>query len=71
MKKLLSRLSLASPVLLLATQASAHPSGHTALSTTEVLSHLFASPYHALMTVGIFLVLVFIIHNVSYANQSE
>ena len=71
MKKLLSHLSLATPALLLATQASAHPSGHSALSTTEIFSHLFASPYHTSIMVGILIAVAFLTRKVFYANQSK
>ena len=70
LKKTLSRLSLAIPALLAATQANAHPSGHAELSTTQLFNHMLASPYHTGIFVGIAIAAV-IIWKVSIANKSD
>lgn len=43
----LTRLSLAIPAFLMASQASAHSSGHAELTVSQVISHLVTSPFHA------------------------
>ena len=70
-KKLINRLSFAIPVLLVTTQANAHPSGHAELSTTQLLNHMLASPYHTGIFVGIAIAAAVIIRKVSIANKSE
>ena len=40
------RLSLAISALLAVSTASAHPSGHAEINTSQLLEHMFASPFH-------------------------
>ena len=46
LNKKLTRLSLAIPALLAVSTASAHPSGHTEFTMSQVINHMLASPFH-------------------------
>jgi len=70
-KTTLTRLSLAFPASLVATQASAHSGGHMELSTSTILSHMLASPYHTGIIVAGLIAVAIIIRKVSIANTSE
>ncbi len=74
-KTTLSRLTLALPALLIATQVSAHPGGHMEFNASTALSHMLASPYHTgIIVAGILTSIIaatIIIRKVSIANKPE
>lgn len=45
-QRTLIKLLLVLPAFLIAFQASAHPGGHAELTMAQIISHMFASPYH-------------------------
>ncbi len=66
-----TRLLLALPALLVATQANAHSGGHMELSSSQILSHMLASPYHTGIMVAGFIAVAFIVLKVSHINPSD
>jgi hypothetical protein len=44
--KLKIRLSLTVSALLAVSQVSAHPSGHTEITMSQLIEHMLASPFH-------------------------
>lgn len=48
------RLSLAISALIAVSTASAHPSGHAEINTSQLLEHMFASPFHTgIIAIGV------------------
>lgn len=61
LKNSLTRVSLAIPVLLVAFEANAHPGGHMEFSMSQIISHVFASPFHVGIIASGFLITVFLL----------
>ena len=62
----LTRLSLAIPAFLAASQASAHPSGHTELTVSQVIGHVVASPFHVGVIVTSVLAVVLLLNKAKH-----
>ena len=72
LNKMLTRLSLAIPALLAATQASAHPGDHMEFTMSQVISHMLTSPFHTGIIVIAVVAVAFVIHkHVSKANKPD
>ena len=71
LKKILPRLLFVISSLFVATQANAHPSGHTELSIIQLFNHMLTSPYHTGLFIGIAIVTTVIVWRVSIATKSD
>jgi len=66
-----TRLSIALPALLVVSQASAHPSGHTEITMSQLVEHMLASPFHTGVIVVAVLAVAFTIHKLSKHKASK
>lgn len=71
MKKQLKQFTLAAPFVGVMTQASAHPGSHVEYSTLVIMQHLFSSPFHVGMILGLGLALVLMIWKITTTSRSE
>jgi len=64
-------LGMIAPAVFLTTQASAHPNGHSGLTTSGLIEHMFASPFHTGIIAAGAIAVAVVIHKVAKANKSD
>lgn len=64
-------LGIIAPAILLTTEASAHPNGHTELTMSQLINHMLASPFHTGIVAAGFIAAAFVILKVAKANKSD
>lgn len=64
-------LGMIAPAVLLTTQASAHPNGHSELTTSGLIEHMLASPFHTGIIAAGAIAVAVVIHKVAKANKSD
>lgn len=61
MKNIIKHVVFVVPVLLVTTQAIAHPGHHKESSFSTVMQHILSSPYHVGLAIGVTFSLAFVV----------
>ena len=64
-------LGMIAPAVFLTEQASAHPNGHSELTTSGLIEHMLASPFHTGIIAAGAIAVAVIVHKVAKANKSD